>query len=305
MKSSRPLLLTALAGALAGVAGATPITLQGYLGLTAGALFVNFDTADAVRLGVTSNVSSPSAWMTGSGWTAFRAQQLGGPHTAAAQAMGNTRLQMIDVGVFGPGLTYDSSVRYPSFRGIYDERGGLSLAWGADLGSPNHTGPDLLILEWGGNEGYWINLRTASGWSGPRYVPAALSLRSGSSPNSTLYSWGTLVDYDWFGVRPGGLVREILLTSVLAGDRGTSSDGGFSFAPDPAGALLINPQTNQPFSKGAGPPYYTGSDLTADIWYVVSLSEVASVREAPEPATAWPAAGGLAALAWLRRRRAR
>ncbi len=236
---------------------------------------VTFDTANAATTGTSSLLPSTN-FNTGSGGTAFRNSHnlpLGFDLTPTMFVNCDTSYPA------GTGFNRGAaSVSYYSFSGNTGVRDLTTAGWGSK-GSPNGVGSDLLVMEWSNNEGYLVRVSTDGGanYSGWRYTPAAWSAHDDANG---IFTWQTLVDYSDFGVAANQFVTNVQFESVLAGDKGTLS--GSSYLLDPNGTLLVNPQTGNPFAASGVPDYSAGTDLTADIWYVASLNNLAPV---PEPST--------------------
>lgn len=267
---------------------------------------LTFDTVRVTNRAVTSGTAS---YTTGSGMTDLHNQNL--TPVVPPQHVRPSMLVNTDT-TYAAGTGFNrsaTSAGYYSLQGNVGIRGSLSVGWAAPDNSvqvsQNTAGADLAIMEWSNNEGYLVRVQDASsgGWSGWRYTPASWSANDGAA-TLTHRTWITLLDYSSFGIASGGNVSRVEMMSVLAGDAGTGGAAGgldpSGYAFDPSnpgtGTLLANPQTGNPFSLGPIAPYYTNSDLTADIWYVVSLSNLI-----PSPGAG--ALLGLGGLLAARRRR--
>lgn len=264
---------------------------------------VTFDTKNAVTTG-TTNLLPNLGFATGSGNTNFRNRHNspGGANLTPTMIVNNDSSYALGTG-FNRGGT---SVQYYSLRGNTGNRDSITVGWGTTgsnlNGSPNGAGADLLVMEWSNNEGYLVRVSTNGGtnYSDWRYTPAAWSAHNSSDGHLT---WQTFVDYSDFGVAPGQSVTNVQFSSILAGDKGLLS--GSSYLLDNVnGTPLINPQTGLAFANSGISGYSNGTDLTADIWYAVSLNDIAAVAEVPEPASlvAWTLIAMVAvSVSWRRR----
>ncbi|MGH7130662.1 MAG: hypothetical protein ACREJO_01795 [Phycisphaerales bacterium] len=267
---------------------------------------LTWDTANVTNRATTSGTA---AYTVGGGLTDLHNENLTPaipPQHVRPSMLVNTDTTYAAGTGFNRGAT---SAGYYSFQGNLGIRGSLSVGWAAPdnttLGSSNGAGADLAIMEWSNNEGFLVRVQdTLSGqWSGWRYTPA--SWAAADTAGTTYRTWVTLLDYSSFGISSGGSVQRVEMMSILAGDAGTGGNGtgldanGYAFDPfnPTTGTIFNNPQHGGAFTNGPIMPYYTTSDVTADIWYVVSLNSLV-------PAPSALAVVGLSGLTLVRRRRA-